>query len=174
MQVSGPSRRPPARRHARHRLPGVRDHQRQRRLLQQQRDNDSERLISMAIEVRKYFLPLDLRFSYDNEPFYKAARMRRASFSCPAARTAASITGPRPSSASTAAAPMWNGSRGLRARHALFLRRDALRLPQGIKGCLPLGLCAVTLDEGPRVFGRLLGYEDIERSLRRARPPRLD
>ncbi len=34
---------------------------------------------------------------------------------------------------------------------------------KGIKGCLPLGLCAVTLDEGPRVFGRLLGYEDIEK-----------
>jgi len=112
-------------------------------------------------EVRKVVLPYDLRTSLDNETFYNAAN--EGKFMLPKCKTCGKYYWP------AAFICEYCGSSDVEwveaSGHGTLYSHVEVRFPfhKGIKEFLPCGLCAVTLDEGPRVFGRLVDYEDIEK-----------
>ena len=115
----------------------------------------------MAFEVRKITLPFDLRTSYDNEPFYKAAQ-EEGKFLLPRCRDCGKYYRPAAFICEHcgSANVEWVEASGHGRLYSKVEERFAFH--PGIKEYLPIGLCSVNLDEGPRVFGRLLGYENIE------------
>lgn len=115
----------------------------------------------MAIEVRNVTLPYDIRLSYDNEPFYKAAHEEGkfviqkcadcGEYYWPAAFLCQHCGGTNVE---------WTEASGHGKLYSKVHCGYAFTKP--LAEFTPYGLCSVILDEGPRVFGRLIGYENIE------------
>jgi len=113
-------------------------------------------------EVRKVKLPFDLRTSYDNELFYKTAHEEHK-FMLPHCKTCGKYFWPG------AFICQHCGSKDVEWKevsgHGKLYSFVEGRFPfhKQIKEFLPIAICSVNLDEGPRVFGRLLDYTDIEK-----------
>ena len=114
----------------------------------------------MAFEVKNVTLPFALRTSYDNQPFYDAAN--EGKFLLPHCKDCGKYYWPAAFICEHCGSSNveWVEASGHGKLYSKVETRFAFH--KGIKDSLPLGLCSVVLDEGPRVFGRLIGYDKIE------------
>jgi uncharacterized OB-fold protein len=115
----------------------------------------------MAFEVRPIKLPFDLRTSYDNEVHYKAAH-EEGKFLIPHCKDCGKYYWPAAFICEYCGSSNveWVEASGQGRLYSKVEERFPFH--RAIKEYLPIGLCSVILDEGPRVFGRLLGYDKIE------------
>ncbi|MBT8491184.1 MAG: OB-fold domain-containing protein [Deltaproteobacteria bacterium] len=113
-------------------------------------------------QVLKVNLPYCLRTSSDNELFYKTAHDEHK-FILPHCKSCDKYFWPGAFICQHCGSfdVEWKEASG----HGKIYSHVEGRFPfhPDIKEYLPIGICSVVLDEGPRVFGRLLNYGDIEK-----------
>lgn len=107
-------------------------------------------------------LPFALRTSYDTEPFYKAAHEEHK-YMLQKCKVCGKYYAPAAFVCQFCGSTdvEWVEVSGHGKIYAYVETRFAFH--KGIKEFLPIGICSVTLDEGPRVFGRLINYGEIEK-----------
>ena len=113
-------------------------------------------------QVLKVNLPYDLRTSSDNAMFYKVAHEEQK-FILPYCNSCGQYFWPGAFVCQHCGSfdVEWKEASG----HGKIYSHVEGRFPfhKAIKEHLPIAICSVTLDEGPRVFGRLVNYGDIEK-----------
>ena len=112
-------------------------------------------------QVLKVNLPFDLRTSHDNDLFYKTAHEKQI-FILPYCNSCDQYFWPGAFICQHCGSTdvEWKEASG----HGKIYSHVEGRFPfhKAIKEHLPIAICSVTLDEGPRVFGRLVNYDAIE------------
>ena len=113
-------------------------------------------------QVIKVKLPYDLRTSYDNNIFYETAHNENK-FILPHCNTCDQYFWPGAIICQHCGSfdVEWKEASGHGKIYSHVEGRFAFH--PDIKEYLPIAICSVVLDEGPRVFGRLINYGEIEK-----------